>query len=153
MGLFLLWHGFHVNRQHWLLKHRGQLTMGVLESVTRTRHRVNSIPMGSTYSVEISFHDDAGTVYNIHSDVDDEFCSKYSIVDGTYRHVPVEVAYLADDPDLAGPPEMLGLLIWPFFVGGFWFCLGGLFIWLRLLGIRRLFTDTPLHSLSRSPCL
>ena len=134
LGVFLLYHGVEVNRRHWLLKHDGHRTWGVLENVTRTRHRVNFIPTGSTYAADVSFHDDAGNSCTIHSDVNDEFLEKYKIGDETFTHLPVEVAFLPDDPKVSEFPEMMGVTVWPFILGGVFSFFGGRFVWKGLRG-------------------
>src|SRR5947207_8059242 len=94
LGGFLLWYGIHENWRHWLLNHRGQHTMGVLEEVTRTKHSVNFIPSGSSYSFGVSFQDQGGGVHRLHCDVNDQLLETHTVAKSTFSQHPIEVVFL-----------------------------------------------------------
>jgi hypothetical protein len=119
LGVLLLWWGFRENQKHWLLSHYGQRTLGDLEKVTRTRHSVNFIPTGSTYSFDVSFQDKAGAPCHLHSEVNAHLLAKYTSGKETFiPHAPIEVVFLPNDSKISGLPEMLGVSVGLPLIGG-----------------------------------
>ncbi len=118
MGSLLVWFGIYENQQRWLLKHRGQSTLGTLDKVTRTKNTVNFVHTSDTYSFDISFHDPNGVLQHLHCTVDDAILKKHTVDNSSFTPHPIEVRFLDDDPGVSGLPEMLGISISPFVVGG-----------------------------------
>lgn len=109
LGVWLIWLGIGENRQHWLLKQRGQRTVGMLQKVTRTQHNVYFIPVSSIYTFDVAFRDLSGMPRNLHCVVNGALLDKHMVARTTYQHDVMEVVFLPDDPKVAGLPEMLGI--------------------------------------------
>ena len=68
----------------------------------------------------------AGSIRQCHCDVSDDLLKKHTVDKTTFNRHEIEVVFLPSDPAVSGLPEMLGLSIFPLFIGGFFVFVGAM---------------------------
>ena len=106
-------------RNHARLKKSGVPTSGILQMVTR--HSVNFIPTGYTFTINYAGRSKA-------FGVDSRLLNENTLPDGKFTHHAISLVYLPDEPDVAELPGMLGFhmsSLFAFLMGGILVFLGG----------------------------
>jgi hypothetical protein len=118
-------------QNHLRLKKSGKNTTGTLQMVTR--HYVNFMPSGYTFTVDYS-----GRTRNF--EVNETIYLENTLPSGKFIRHEIPMIYLPDQPDVAELPGMMGFSMFSlllFLVGGILVCSGGWGLYRAIIGIKK----------------